>query len=107
MYIWFLKIHIFLGSLVAATDKPAALVRAIRHLRRKGHGSPFVSVYLENRHRCVYIATDGGRLCRLYIIVENGKPKVNAQHIQDLSNGKIAFQVVFLFILCLTIFSNQ
>ncbi|KAK2714943.1 hypothetical protein QYM36_009817, partial [Artemia franciscana] len=80
------------GSLVAATDKPAALVRAIRHLRRKGYGSPFVSVYLENRHRCVYIATDGGRLCRPYIIVENGKPKVTTQHIQDLSNGKITFQ---------------
>ncbi|KAK2722879.1 hypothetical protein QYM36_003166, partial [Artemia franciscana] len=80
------------GSLVAATDKPAPLVRAIRHLRRKGYGSPFVSVYLENRHRCVYIATDGGRLCRPYIIVENGKPKVTTQHIQELSNEKIIFQ---------------
>ena len=40
------------------------LVRSVRLLRRAGKLSPFVSVYLNKRQRCVYLASDAGRVCR-------------------------------------------
>ncbi len=39
-------------------------------------------------HKCDYISSDGGRLCRSYIIVENGKPKLNNSHMELLNLGK-------------------
>ena len=41
--------------------------------------------------RCVLISSDGGRLCRPYIIVRNGLPRVEQQHIKDLMENKLKF----------------
>lgn len=35
--------------------------------------------------RCVYIASDGGRVCRPLIIVDNGESKVTESHMKKLS----------------------
>ncbi|XP_015757579.1 PREDICTED: DNA-directed RNA polymerase III subunit RPC2-like [Acropora digitifera] len=42
--------------------------------------------------RFVNIASDGGRVCRPYIIVKNGKPKVQDRHIQELVQGFRSFE---------------
>ncbi|BAT99291.1 hypothetical protein VIGAN_10069600 [Vigna angularis var. angularis] len=34
--------------------------------------------------RCVYLAADGGRLCRPLVIVKKGKSKVKKHHIKEL-----------------------
>jgi DNA-directed RNA polymerase III subunit RPC2 len=41
----------------------------------------------------VQISSDGGRLCRPYIIVRHGRPLVTQQHIQDLIDNKMVFKV--------------
>ena len=41
-------------------------------MRRKGIIGEFVSVYLNVVQKAVYIATDGGRVCRPLLIVQNG-----------------------------------
>jgi DNA-directed RNA polymerase III subunit RPC2 len=51
----------------------------------------FVSVFSNDTHRAVYVATDGGRVCRPLIIVEHGKPLVNDRHLRELSAGLRTF----------------
>lgn len=48
------------------------LMLQIRQMRRKGIIGEFVSVYLNVVQKAVYIATDGGRVCRPLLIVQNG-----------------------------------
>lgn len=60
-------------------------------MRRNGMISGFVSIYPSKLHRCIYISSDNGRLCRPYIIVERGKPLVTKQHILELDQGVRAF----------------
>ncbi|KAJ8978429.1 hypothetical protein NQ317_019667 [Molorchus minor] len=61
-------------------------------MRRKGYISSYVSIYPSYLHRCVYISSDGGRLCRPYIIVENGQPLVTDQHMFELEKGIRGFE---------------
>ena len=43
-------------------------------------------------HKCVYLASDGGRLCRPYIIVENERPLLRQAHIDKLNLGERTFE---------------
>lgn len=47
-------------------------------------------MYVNHHHRAVYIASDGGRICRPMIIVENQKPRVTNDHIL------VSFQLYFV-----------
>lgn len=38
-------------------------------------------MYINHHHRAVYIAADGGRICRPMIIVEGGRPRVGVEHV--------------------------
>lgn len=69
------------GSIIGLTRYPARFVGNFRKLRRAGRLSEFVSVYINNHHRTILIASDGGRICRPMVIVERGRPRVNAEHI--------------------------
>ena len=69
------------GSIVGLTRYPQRFVANFRKLRRAGRFSEFVSVYINNHHRTVLIASDGGRICRPMIIVDNGKPRVTIDHV--------------------------
>ncbi len=64
------------------------LVSSFKLLRRRRYISEFVSICVSHSHECVYISSDGGRLCRPYIIVETGKPKLNNSHMELLNLGK-------------------
>ena len=70
---------------------PAPAPPSFRRLRRAGQISEFVSVYQNHAQRCVYIASDGGRVCRPLIIVERGRPRVLQAHISVRSGrqGKL------------------
>ena len=69
------------GTIIGLTRYPGRFVHNFRRLRRAGRLSEFVSVYTNHHHRTVHIACDGGRICRPMIIVENGRPRVNSDHI--------------------------
>eukprot|EP00053_Salpingoeca_punica_P018423 m.180595 g.180595 ORF g.180595 m.180595 type:complete len:1139 (+) comp17430_c0_seq1:156-3572(+) len=75
------------GNLLGIHAKPMDLVHAVRRLRRCGQLSEFVSVFQNRKLRHVYIASDGGRVCRPHIIVENSTPKVTSQHMHELRLG--------------------
>ncbi|XP_071455559.1 DNA-directed RNA polymerase III subunit RPC2 [Hetaerina americana] len=76
------------GNILGVTRDHRRLVRIFRLMRRRGFINGFISIYSHLHHRCVYISSDGGRLCRPYIIVDKqGYPSVKSEHINDLLRG--------------------
>ncbi|VDN42263.1 unnamed protein product [Gongylonema pulchrum] len=98
-YLHFSAIHspeyhiVFLnGGLIGLTVDPQRIVSTIRAVRRHGLLNEFVSVSTNAAQRAVYIASDGGRLCRPYIIVTKGRPHVTQAHIEELKKGHRIFE---------------
>lgn len=56
-------------------------------MRRQGKTGEFVSVYLNVVQKAVYVASDGGRVCRPLLVVENGKILLTQDHIRRLGDG--------------------
>jgi DNA-directed RNA polymerase III subunit RPC2 len=62
----------------------------VRQLRRGGRIGEFVSVYLNVVQKAVYIASDGGRVCRPLLVLEyGGGLKLSQHHIDTLGKGLI------------------
>ncbi|XP_001607116.2 DNA-directed RNA polymerase III subunit RPC2 [Nasonia vitripennis] len=80
------------GNILGIVKNYYRLVTVFRMLRRKGLVNQFVSIYPQHQHRCVQISSDGGRLCRPYIIVEHCQPLVKAEHIKLLEQGVRSFE---------------
>ncbi|KAF8235853.1 beta and beta-prime subunits of DNA dependent RNA-polymerase [Tricholoma matsutake] len=79
------------GTIIGLTQYPLRFVAQFRKLRRARRISEFVSIYINNHHRAVHIASDGGRICRPMIIVEGGRPRVSSEHILLLKKGAATF----------------
>ncbi|KAL7421638.1 DNA-directed RNA polymerase III complex subunit Rpc2 [Cryptotrichosporon argae] len=79
------------GSLIGVTQHPRRFVTTFRKLRRSGRTSEFVSIYINHHQRTIYIASDGGRICRPMIIVEKGRPRVTSEHMRLLKEKKVTF----------------
>jgi len=77
------------GLILGVHTNPHKFVRELRTMRRQGMAGEFVSVYSHDGHRAVYIATDGGRVCRPLIIVdeETGLPVMKQFHLESLAMG--------------------
>lgn len=75
------------GNMLGVIQDNKRLIKMFKMMRRAGRLSEFVSIYPNHHQRCVLIASDGGRVCRPYIIVESGVPLVSSEHIQMLSRG--------------------
>lgn len=80
------------GNILGIVRHYDRLVKAFRAMRRAGYISEFVSIYTNHNLRAVYISSDGGRVCRPYIIVEKGRPKVLQHHIDELVQGVREFE---------------
>ncbi|XP_060516602.1 DNA-directed RNA polymerase III subunit RPC2 [Cylas formicarius] len=80
------------GNILGVTRNYVKLIRVFRLMRRRGKISGYVSIYPSYLHKCVYISADGGRLCRPYIIVQNGEPLVTNRHMVELEKGIRTFE---------------
>ena len=82
------------GLIIGIAIDPQRLVSTLRSLRRSNFISEFVSISMSRLHRAVYIATDGGRLCRPYIIVNSrtGVPKISTKHMEALNRKEMGFE---------------
>nr|CAB3265030.1 DNA-directed RNA polymerase III subunit RPC2 [Phallusia mammillata] len=80
------------GNVIGVTCDPENLVYTLRLMRRHGYLNDFISVCTNRAHRTVYISSDGGRLCRPYIIVKKSKPLVTSEHIEELKRGMRSFE---------------
>ncbi|KAA0188110.1 hypothetical protein HAZT_HAZT004280 [Hyalella azteca] len=79
------------GNVIGMTRYPDILVNNIKLLRRNNFVSCFVSIYTDTKHLAVHVSSDGGRLCRPYIIVTDSKPLVTPEHLEKLSRGFMCF----------------
>lgn len=74
------------GNVLGVIVDHSKLVNTFRLLRRVGRINAFVSISINERQRSVVISSDGGRVCRPYIIVEKGVSKVTSEHMDHLAN---------------------
>ncbi|KAK9870478.1 hypothetical protein WA026_008036 [Henosepilachna vigintioctopunctata] len=75
------------GNIIGVVENYKRLINIFRTMRRKGYISGYVSIYPSFLHKCIYICSDGGRLCRPYIIVQNSLPLVTDNHMVELEKG--------------------
>lgn len=73
------------GKLLGVHRNPIQLCRNFRALRRSNQIPTFVSIYENESQRTIYIATDGGRVCRPLIIVNRCLPRVLKHHLEELA----------------------
>jgi DNA-directed RNA polymerase III subunit RPC2 len=69
------------GSILGVTRRAEKFVHDFRRMRRAGRVSEFVSVFINDHQKTINLSSDGGRICRPLIIVENRQPRVTQQHI--------------------------
>lgn len=72
------------GVWVGIHREPEQLVNTLRRLRRCLDVSSEVSIVRDVRERELRLYTDSGRICRPLFIVENGKLRINKEHIRLL-----------------------
>lgn len=80
------------GNILGVTIGYKRLIHVFRMMRRRGFIGAFVSIHTSYSQRCVYIHTDGGRLCRPYIIVNRGQIKVEQHHLDEMNRGTRKFE---------------
>eukprot|EP01013_Petalomonas_cantuscygni_P043769 TRINITY_DN8444_c0_g1_i1.p1 TRINITY_DN8444_c0_g1~~TRINITY_DN8444_c0_g1_i1.p1 ORF type:complete len:1174 (+),score=284.30 TRINITY_DN8444_c0_g1_i1:192-3713(+) len=81
------------GSLIGIHRNPLQFVASFRSLRRCGHVRPFTHVHVAARQRCVYVSSDGGRVCRPLIVVDRqGKPRLTPQLVRSVEAGVRTFE---------------
>ncbi|KRY30380.1 DNA-directed RNA polymerase III subunit RPC2 [Trichinella spiralis] len=76
------------GVLFGITRDVVQLYNSLRYMRRHGFLNKFVNLFLNEEQRTLYVSCDGGRICRPYIIVENGKSLLQHHHLRELACGK-------------------
>ncbi|KAJ1973663.1 DNA-directed RNA polymerase III complex subunit Rpc2 [Dimargaris xerosporica] len=79
------------GVPLGLTRHPRQFVHNFRLLRRCRRISEFVSIHINSHHRSVNISSDGGRICRPLIIVENMQGRVTPDHIRRLRAKEMTF----------------
>lgn len=79
------------GLILGIHTRPLWFLRMFRLLRRRGRIGEYVSVHMNVSQRTIHIASDGGRVCRPLIIVENGRPLVEQSHLDELNAGMRTF----------------
>ena len=77
------------GTILGVHSHPGRFASDLRTLRRNGRIGEFVSIHTTDGR--VYIASDGGRVCRPLLIVENGRVLTQQRHLTELKDGQRAF----------------
>ena len=74
------------GRLLGAHRNPRKFERELKCLRRARKFGRYVSIHLHEAHRCIYISSDAGRVCRPLLIVENGICELEQKHIDRIKD---------------------
>ncbi|KAM4113443.1 hypothetical protein ACJW30_05G221000 [Castanea mollissima] len=82
---------IFNGLILGKHRRPQHFAATMRKLRRAGKIGEFVSVYVNEKQCCVYVASDGGRVCRPLVIADKGISRIKEHHMKELLAGVRTF----------------
>ncbi|KAL0425410.1 UNVERIFIED_CONTAM: DNA-directed RNA polymerase III subunit, partial [Sesamum radiatum] len=64
------------GLILGKHRRPQRFAKAMRKLRRAGKIGEFVSIFVNEKQHSVYIASDGGRVCRPLVIADKGVSRI-------------------------------
>ena len=80
------------GDIVGIHKEPFRFAQNLRNIRRQGLTSEFMSIYVNDIQRTVHIATDGGRVCRPLLVIDQdtGCPKLKQAHIEGVVLGTMS-----------------
>ncbi|CAI0421527.1 unnamed protein product [Linum tenue] len=81
----------FNGLILGKHRRPQHFAHAMRKLRRACKIGEFVSIFVNEKQRVVYIASDGGRVCRPLVIADKGISRVKEHHMKELLDGVRTF----------------
>ncbi|KAF7051047.1 hypothetical protein CFC21_059332 [Triticum aestivum] len=81
----------FNGSILGKHRQPQRFADNMRKLRRLSSSWDFVSIFVNQKQRCIHIASDGGRVCRPLLIADLGISRVQDHHMQELRAGQLSF----------------
>ncbi|RWR74823.1 DNA-directed RNA polymerase III subunit 2 isoform X2 [Cinnamomum micranthum f. kanehirae] len=81
----------FNGLILGKHRLPQRFANGMRKLRRAGKIGEFVSVFVNEKQRCVYLASDGGRVCRPLVIADKGVSRIKEHHMKELRDGARVF----------------
>ncbi|KAJ8646439.1 hypothetical protein MRB53_008187 [Persea americana] len=81
----------FNGLILGKHRQPQRFANGMRKLRRAGKIGEFVSVFVNEKQRCVYLASDGGRVCRPLVIADKGVSRIKEHHMKELRDGARVF----------------
>ncbi|KAM9988280.1 hypothetical protein ACTFIZ_003620 [Dictyostelium cf. discoideum] len=79
------------GQIIGIHNSPDYFVTTLRKMRRAGRIREFVSICKNKAQQTISVACDGGRLCRPVIIVDDQRPRLTQEHIEDLKDGLRTF----------------
>ncbi|XP_057807946.1 DNA-directed RNA polymerase III subunit 2-like [Salvia miltiorrhiza] len=80
------------GRILGKHRRPQKFANSMRKLRRAGKIGEFVSIFVNEKQRCVYIASDGCRVCRPLVIADKGVSRIKEHHMKELRDGVRTFQ---------------
>lgn len=78
------------GTILGVHQQPQKFANSMRKLRRMGHVGHYVSIYV-SEGMYIYIASDGGRVCRPLIICDDGVSRVKQSHLDELKAERMTF----------------
>lgn len=81
---------------IALTDEPVQVLRTLRDLRRKGMIHPHVSFLFHTIQKQIMVYTEGGRMIRPLLIVENGKDRFTPHTLTRLRDKTISWTELIL-----------
>jgi DNA-directed RNA polymerase subunit B' len=79
------------GRLIGFHDKVEELTNEMIGYRRQGKINPHVNIALHKDTNELFLNTDSGRVQRPVVIIENGKPKLTAEHVRLIKDKKMTF----------------
>jgi DNA-directed RNA polymerase subunit B len=84
------------GNIIGYCDSPQELAREFRGRRRRGEISTEVNIAYfaktQGEREELYVSCDEGRVRRPLIIVENGVPKLQREHVEKVSTGEWSWE---------------
>ncbi|KAG6476798.1 hypothetical protein ZIOFF_066046 [Zingiber officinale] len=75
------------GLILGKHKQPKLFAGNMRESRRCGEIGGFVSIFVNEEQRCVYIASDCGRVCRPLVIADGGISRIKDYHMKQLQHG--------------------
>ena len=80
---------VYVNGLIAGVHPdPYRLVSEFRRIRRSGQIDALISIYLDENRNSVNIASDGGRVCRPLLVVNNGRLNLSQADIDEALKHK-------------------